>query len=50
VWWDTDTGQWMAWAQMPGSDASLSLPLGIRTFWAPQEVRAAARAIWSGGG
>jgi hypothetical protein len=48
VWWDTDTGQWMAWAQMPGSDASLSLPLGIRTFWAPQEVRAAARAIWSG--
>ena len=49
VWWDTETGQWMAWAQMPGSDASLSLPLGIRTFWAPQEVRAAARAIWSGG-
>jgi hypothetical protein len=49
VWWDTDTGQWMAWAPMPGSDASLSLPLGIRTFWAPQEVRAAARAIWSGG-
>jgi hypothetical protein len=48
VWWDTDTGQWMAWAQMPGSDASLSLPLGIRTFWAPQEVRAAARAICSG--
>jgi hypothetical protein len=48
VWWDTDTGQWMAWAQMPGSDTSLSLPLGIRTFWAPQEVRAAARAIWSG--
>jgi hypothetical protein len=49
VWWDTDTGQWMAWAHMPGSDASLSLPLGIRTFWAPQEVRAAARAIWSDG-
>jgi hypothetical protein len=49
VWWDTETGQWMAWARMPGSDASLSLPLGIRTFWAPQEVRAAARAIWSGG-
>jgi hypothetical protein len=49
VWWDTDTGQWMAWAHLPGSDASLSLPLGIRTFWAPQEVRAAARAIWSGG-
>jgi hypothetical protein len=49
VWWDTDTGQWMAWAQMPGSAASMSLPLGIRTFWAPQEVRAAARAIWSGG-
>jgi hypothetical protein len=49
VWWDTDTGQWMAWAQLPDSDASLSLPLGIRTFWAPQEVRAAARAIWSGG-
>jgi hypothetical protein len=49
VWWDTDTGQWMAWAQLPGSDASLSLPLGIRTFWAPQEVRAAARAIWSSG-
>lgn len=49
VWWDTDTSQWMAWAQMPGSDASLSLPLGISTFWAPQEVRAAARAIWSGG-
>jgi hypothetical protein len=48
VWWDTDTGQWMAWAQMPGSDQSLSLPLGIKTFWAPQEVRAAARAIWSG--
>jgi hypothetical protein len=49
VWWDTDTGQWMAWAQLPGCDESLSLPLGIRTFWAPQEVRAAARAIWSGG-
>ena len=35
--------------ELPGSDAALSLPLGIRTFWAPQEVRAAARAIWSGG-
>ena len=30
VWWDTETGQWMAWARMPGSDASMSLPLGIR--------------------
>src|SRR4051794_8040094 len=49
VWWDTDTGQWMAWARRPGPEGSLSLPLGIRTFWAPQEVRAAARAIWSGG-
>ena len=22
VWWDTDTGQWMAWARLPGSDTS----------------------------
>ena len=48
VWWDTATGQWMVWTQMPGSEVGTSLPLGIRTFWAPQEVRAAARAITSG--
>ena len=48
VWWDTDTGQWMVWMVLPGSDDGASLPLGIRTFWAPQEVRAAARALTSG--
>jgi hypothetical protein len=48
VWWDTDTGQWMVWAGLPGSTDGISLPLGIRTFWAPQEVRAAARALTSG--
>jgi len=48
VWWDTETGQWMVWSPMPGGGGA-SLPLGIRTFWAPQEVRAAARAITSGG-
>ena len=48
VWWDTETGQWMVWTPMPGSSTGASLPLGIRTFWAPQEVRAAARAMTSG--
>jgi hypothetical protein len=48
VWWDTGTGQWMVWTSMPGTDHGASLPLGIRTFWAPQEVRAAARALTSG--
>jgi len=48
VWWDTDTGEWMAWVKLPGSEHGTSLPLGIRTFWAPQEVRAAARALWNG--
>ena len=48
VWWDTETGQWMVWAPFPGSDEGASMPLGIRTFWAPQEVRAAARAMASG--
>ena len=48
VWWDTETGQWMVWAQIDGFDDGVSLPLGIRTFWAPQEVRAAARALTSG--
>ena len=48
VWWDTDTGQWMVWTSMPGTDMGASLPLGIKTFWAPQEVRAAARALTSG--
>jgi len=49
VWWDTATGQWMVWTRVPGTEHGASLPLGIRTFWAPQEVRAAARAITSGG-
>ena len=32
MWWDTETGQWMAWAQMPGSDTSLLLtPTGTGT-------------------
>jgi hypothetical protein len=48
VWWDTETGQWMVWAQIDGFADGVSLPLGIRTFWAPQEVRAAARALTSG--
>jgi hypothetical protein len=48
VWWDTDTGQWMVWTSVPGAEHGASLPLGIRTFWAPQEVRAAARALTSG--
>jgi hypothetical protein len=48
VWWDTATSQWMVWTTLPGSDHGTSLPLGIRTFWAPQEVRAAARAVTSG--
>jgi hypothetical protein len=49
VWWDTDTGQWMVWTSVPGVGGGASLPLGIKTFWAPQEVRAAARALTSGG-
>jgi hypothetical protein len=48
VWWDTETGQWMVWTRMPGCDHGASLPLGIKTFWAPQEVRAGARALTSG--
>jgi hypothetical protein len=48
VWWDTDSGQWMVWAPLPGMNEGASLPLGIRTFWAPQEVRAAARAMTAG--
>ena len=48
VWWDTRTGQWMVWTDVPGIAQGASLPLGIKTFWAPQEVRAAARAITSG--
>jgi hypothetical protein len=48
VWWDTQTGQWMVWTAVPGFEHGASLPLGIRTFWAPQEVRAAARALTSG--
>jgi hypothetical protein len=48
VWWDTETGQWMVWTRVPGSEHGASLPLGIRTFWAPQEVRAGARALTSG--
>ena len=48
VWWDTETGQWMVWMHVSGGDGGASLPLGIRTFWAPQEVRAAARAACSG--
>ena len=47
VWWDTDTEQWMAYRQLPGFGPGTSFPLGIETFWAPQEVRAAARALWS---
>lgn len=49
VWWDTETGQWMVWTSVDGSRHGASLPLGIETFWAPQEVRAAARALTSGG-
>lgn len=49
VWWDTEVGEWMAWGALPESPAGISIPLGIRTFWAPQEVRAAARALWSDG-
>lgn len=49
VWWDTETSEWMAWVELPGSDQGVSLPLGIRTFWAPQEVRAAARALIGSG-
>lgn len=47
VWWDTDSGEWMAWGRLDGHEPGVSLPLGIHTFWAPQEVRAAARALWS---
>src|SRR3954449_2124447 len=48
VWWDTQTGQWMVGTPVPETGTGASLPLGIRTFWAPQEVRAAARAMTSG--
>jgi hypothetical protein len=48
VWWDTETGQWMVWTRLPGFEHGASLPLGIKTFWAPQEVRAGARALTSG--
>jgi hypothetical protein len=38
VWWDTGSGEWMAWKPLDGSETGISLPLGIKTFWAPQEV------------
>jgi hypothetical protein len=47
VWWDTDSRDWIAWRRLPGVSAGVSVPLGIHTFWAPQEARAAARALWS---
>jgi len=47
VWWDTDSRDWMAWRRLPDHDHGISVPLGIHSFWAPQEVRAAARALWS---
>src|SRR4051794_37282422 len=31
VWWDTQTGQWMVWMQLPGGSEGASLPLGIKT-------------------
>jgi len=47
VWWDTESHEWMAWRKLPGARSGVSVPLGIRSFWASQEVRAAARALWS---
>lgn len=47
VWWDTESSDWMAWRKLPDVDGGISVPLGIHSFWAPQEVRAAARALWS---
>src|SRR5947209_6315103 len=47
VWWDTESGDWMAWRKPDDVDGGVSVPLGIHSFWAPQEVRAAARALWS---
>ena len=42
VWWDPGTGEWMA--PFPGTAGS-AMPLGIRSYWAGQEARAAARAL-----
>ena len=45
VWWDPIGSQWMAPADASGG----SLPLGIRSYWARQEARAAARALREAG-
>jgi hypothetical protein len=39
VWWDAGAGEWMA----PVEGAAM--PLGIRSYWARQEARAAARLL-----
>ena len=42
VWWDPGAGEWMA--PVRGA-AGAAMPLGVRSYWARQEARAAARLL-----
>jgi hypothetical protein len=46
VWWDPSAGEWMA--PLPGAQG-VAVPLGVRSYWARQEARAAARALGEAG-
>jgi len=46
LWWDTVTDEWMAWVPFPGSDAGISFPLGVHSFWEKPKAKAAARGVW----
>jgi hypothetical protein len=45
VWWDPGAGEWMA--PVAGSPGT-AMPLGVRSYWARQEARAAARVLREG--
>lgn len=46
LWWDTETGEWMAWVWLPDSPhGGVTLPLGLRSVWALPEARAALSLI-----
>jgi hypothetical protein len=46
VWWDPSAGEWMA--PLNGAPGA-AMPLGVRSYWARQEARAAARALRDSG-
>jgi hypothetical protein len=47
VWWDVreDGGEWMAWQPLPGSRGGVSIPLGLRSYWARRAAQVARRAL-----